>query len=163
MDLLPLIAKDIADSLGMLKQHLADFSDADMLARPVPSANHANWQVGHLLGFELMVANMIGATDLPALPADFEAKYSPEAAKSYDGAKFLKKQELLALFDQTHAAIVKRVAAFKDADLATPTPPPLNQWVKTFAELAAKMPIHIVMHVGQIQVIRRKLGRKVLF
>jgi hypothetical protein len=163
MDLMQLIAKDIADTLAMMKQHLADFSDADMLVRPVPSANHANWQVGHLLGFEAMVANLIGAKDVPGLPENFKSQYNSEAAKSDDPAKFMKKDELFALFDKTHAAIVKRVAAFTPEDIAKPVPAPLCEWVPTFGDLAVKLPIHTVMHVGQIQVIRRKLGRKIMF
>jgi hypothetical protein len=87
MDLMQLIAKDIADTLAMMKQHLADFSDADMLVRPVPNANHANWQVGHLLGFEVMVANLIGAKDVPALADNFKSQYNSEAAKSDDAAR----------------------------------------------------------------------------
>ena len=36
----------------MLQFTLGDFSDADMLARPAPSANHAAWQLGHLIAAE---------------------------------------------------------------------------------------------------------------
>ena len=53
-----MLAKNLAGNFEMLKNHLSDFTDADMMVRPVPHANHAAWQVGHLLFFENMVAGI---------------------------------------------------------------------------------------------------------
>ena len=40
------VADNLSRNLDFLKATLADFSDAEMLARPCPGANHAAWQVG---------------------------------------------------------------------------------------------------------------------
>jgi len=34
---------------SIMDTYLADLSDADLLVRPVPAANHAAWQLGHLI------------------------------------------------------------------------------------------------------------------
>ena len=41
-----LLADMLNRNLEMLKATLGDFSDADMLVRPTPGANHAAWQLG---------------------------------------------------------------------------------------------------------------------
>ena len=38
-----------------LAAHLGDFSEGDMLVRPAEKANHAAWQLGHLVGIVLQV------------------------------------------------------------------------------------------------------------
>ena len=54
----------------MLRKHLSDFTDADMLARPVPGANHAAWQVSHLVN---STYNMVKAL-VPSLAVSLPAK-----------------------------------------------------------------------------------------
>jgi hypothetical protein len=34
---------------GNLPMYVRDFSDADLLVRPVPGANHAAWQIGNVI------------------------------------------------------------------------------------------------------------------
>jgi hypothetical protein len=133
-----------------------------MLTRPVPGANHANWQIGHLVGVEAKTCELVGVAG-PKLPEGFRERYHKETASSDDAGKFAKKDELLALMAQTSEAIAKWVATLNDADLAKPTPPPFNSFCPTLGDLAVLTAGHRTMHLGQIQVIRRKLGKKVLF
>ena len=45
------------------EQYLSDLTDADLLVRPVPGANHIAWQLGHLIQAEnWMVMAPSGAT-----------------------------------------------------------------------------------------------------
>ena len=55
---------------GMVGMYLGDLSDADLLVRPVPGANHIAWQLGHLIVAEqhLLAAYLPGA-QWPTLPA----------------------------------------------------------------------------------------------
>lgn len=162
MRAIDIVAKDVTRSFEMLKNHLADFSDADMLVRPVPGANHVNWQIGHLVGVEAKTCELVGVAG-PKLPEGFRDRYNKETASSDDAAKFVKKDELLALMGQASEAIAKWVASLSDADLAKPTPPPFNSFCPTLGDLATLTASHRMMHLGQVQVIRRKLGKKVLF
>src|SRR5579884_372685 len=146
-----LMADVLERNLEMVKATLADFSDADMLARPVPAANHAAWQLGHLICSE---ARMVAAAKnaAPALPPGFETKFTPETSKTDDPNFFPRKSELLDQFAKTRAASVQWVRTLKESDLAQPTPERLHRFAPTVAHLAATMPVHVAMHTGQFQV-----------
>jgi len=163
MGAIDVVATDVTRSFEMLKQHLADFTDADMLVRPVPGANHANWQIGHLVGVEAKTCQMMGADGGPKLPEGFGDRYGKASASSDDPAKFLKKDELLALMAQTTEALARWVQSLSATDLAKPTPPPFDSFCPTLADVAVLTPGHRHMHLGQVQVIRRRLGKKHLF
>jgi hypothetical protein len=77
---------NLKGSLDMLKMHIADLSDADLMARPVPNANHANWQIGHMLVGEVHLTQKAGAPGVE-LPAGFAERYSKETAKVDDPAR----------------------------------------------------------------------------
>ena len=55
------------------------------------------------------------------------------------------------------------VKTLTEADLAKPAPEQFKGWVATVGDLLFGILAHTTMHVGQIQVIRRKLGRPILF
>ena len=163
MALIDLIANDLAGNLETLKHHLADFSDADIMVRPVPAANHAAWQIGHLVAFEAMLCGMYAPAGAPKLPADAQKTYGKEGASSDDAARFFKKEEGLALLGQARGALVAWVKTLSEADLAKPGPEQFKGWVTSLGDLLLKIPMHTTMHIGQIQVIRRKLGKPILF
>ncbi|HUO09891.1 MAG TPA: DinB family protein [Phycisphaerae bacterium] len=149
-------------SLGLLSMHLNDLADADLFARPVPNANHANWQLGHLAVAETNMLTDSGIP-MPALPEGVAAKYSKEAAKSDDAAKFLKKDQLISLLQATRNATIAWAKNASAAELATPTPEKMRSFAATRADLLAALCLHDAMHMGQLQVIRRKLGKPILF
>ena len=77
-----------------------------------------------------------------------------------DPAKFPKKAELLDQLARVRAATVAVVKSMTDADLAVPMQGPMAEFFPTHGHVVANLiPSHLVMHVGQIQVIRRKLGK----
>ena len=160
---LDLIANALAGNMEMLKHHLADFSDADMMVRPVPNANHAAWQVGHLAVLEAMLCGMYCPASAPKMPADASATYGKEGAANDDAARFFTKNEGLAILGQARAGLVEWVRTLSEADLDKPAPEEFKGWVKTLGELLLGIIGHTTMHVGQFQVIRRKLGKKILF
>jgi hypothetical protein len=149
--------------LGMLKMILSDFSEADMLKRPAPSANHAAWQLGHLIASE---AGMVGAAApdaMPPLPAGFAERFSKETARNDTPGSFLSKNELLSQFDKVRSATAKWARGLTPAQMDAAAPEAFRQFVPTIGHLALILPCHTQMHVGQFQVIRRALGKPVLF
>jgi hypothetical protein len=154
------LAGSLAGSLNMLKMHLNDMTDAELLMRPTPGANHANWQIGHLIVSEHSLLAKCGAT-MPELPAGFAERYSKENTKIDDASKFATKADLLAQFDRVRNASIAFVKSATDAQLSAPSPMP--QWLPTVADVVGLGSMHIGMHAGQIQVLRRKLGKPVLF
>lgn len=158
-----LIASTLEQNLGMLKMTLGDFSDADMLVRPVPGANHATWQLGHLAAAEANLINMCSPGAVPSAPEDFAKRFTKETASVDDPAAFPNKAEVLAAFEKARGATVQWVKGLSQADLDTPTPEKFHRFAATLGHLAFMCAGHATMHLGQFQVIRRKLGKPVLF
>jgi hypothetical protein len=148
----------------ILKMTLADFSDQEMLARPVPGANHAAWQLGHLIGSAAyMLREVAPAGVVPEAAAQLGAKYDGISANVDDPSFFAKKSDLLEVFAQIHDAISTWVKTLTPDDLNRPTPGRIAEYAPTLGHVVLMIPSHVMMHVGQMQVIRRKLGKPLLF
>lgn len=158
-----LAAELLKTNLEMLKSTVADFSDADMLTRPCPGANHPAWQIGHLINSEVGMLNAVKPGMAPELPAGFSDKFKKDTASKDDPNFFPKKAELLDTFSKVRGATAQWVKGLSQADLEKPSPEKMRNWAPTIGHLTSMIPAHTMMHVGQLQVARRKLGKPVLF
>lgn len=158
-----LAAHQLERGIDWLKWTLADFSDAEMFRRPVPAANHALWQLGHLVVGEAMMVNQL-RPGTHTLPAGLDGKFSKEQASKDDPASFgVKKEELLALLESVRKGTVGFVRSLQPEDLAKPAPEKMRDYAPTVADVLTILLSHVHMHMGQMQVIRRSLSKKVLF
>lgn len=148
----------------LLEWFVSDLSDADLLVRPVPGANHLAWQLGHLIVAESHLAGpQLPGAVYPALPAGFNDTYGP-AGTGKDGPDgFLTKTEYLALFNKVRAVTMAELEKLSDADLDRPTAGPMAKFAPTLGNLFLLVANHTMMHAGQFSVLRRKLGKPVLF
>jgi DinB superfamily len=146
----------------MLKATLADFTDAELLQRPCPAANHPNWQIGHLIVAETFFLNAIGG-QAHELPAGFADRYGKQTAGIDDPNQFAKKDELISLFDRARKATAEFARTVKPEDLDKPGPERLRSFAPTVGHTILTAALHSNMHLGQLQVARRKLGKSVLF
>jgi hypothetical protein len=148
----------------LLNWYLSDLSDADLLIRPTPNSNHIAWQIGHLIHAE---AGMIGGTIPGALkvelPAGFADRYTKDTALIDPPKGFLTKAEYLALFETVRGATFGTLEKMADADLEKPTTGNMAKFCPTLMDLLVLQGTHTMMHVGQFTVVRRKLGKPVLF
>jgi hypothetical protein len=157
----------IRTSLGtaefFLRSYLGDLTPAEMLARPVPGANHVAWQLGHLISAEcrLVEAGMPGS--MPQLPEGFAEKHSKDTAASDDPKAFLSKDEYLKLAKDVRAATLRALDKCSDADLEKPVSGRVPPFVKCAADAFITVGGHWALHAGQWAVLRRKLGRPVQF
>lgn len=142
---------------------LADFSDADLLVRPVPNANHAAWQIGNIIGGDIYLVNAeLPDVKFPALPHGFMDQHGSKGAKDDGPAGFLKKAEYLKLFADVRAATIAALMKLSDADLDKPTSDAMKPYAATLGALFIMTSNHTLWHAGQFSVIRRKLGKPVL-
>jgi hypothetical protein len=162
-------AKDvIANALDLnysvMANYLSDMTDADLLVRPAPDANHIAWQLGHLIAAEAQVfLKEIPGAKPPELPAGFAQQHSKETAKSDSPTGFLKKEEYLALCKKVREATKAALAGLSEADLDKPTGGPMAKHAPTVGKLLVLTASHVMMHAGQFTVVRRRLGKPVLF
>jgi DinB superfamily len=148
----------------LLNWYLSDLSDADLLVRPVPGANHLAWQLGHLAAGDIhLVKGQLPDAAYPELPAGFAETYGPDGASKDGPDGFLSKDEYIALFDRVRTVTMETVKKLSDADLDRPTTGKMAQFAPTLGALFMLVSNHTLMHVGQFTVVRRKLGKPVLF
>ena len=154
----------LVSTQGMVPMYLKDLSDADLLVRPVPGANHIAWQLGHLISSEkfLLESQLPGAT-YPKLPEGFDKTHHDKNAASESTQGFLTKAEYLDLFNSVRKATLNNLEKMSEADLEKPNTGPLAKMAPTLAALIILTSNHVLMHAGQFTVVRRKLGKPVAF
>lgn len=162
MQLGEFLATALGSSQFLMQMTLGDMSDAELMTRPTPAANHGNWQLGHLVVAETNLMSACGAK-MPELPAGFAERYTKETSKSDDASKFAKKDELIALLTRTRAATIAFAKGCSAEQLGAPGPEKYRSFAPTVAAMVDAQSGHLQMHMGQIQVLRRKLGKPVLF
>src|SRR5262249_40901838 len=85
----------------MVSMYLSDLSDADLLVRPPPSANHIAWQLGHVIAGEPHLVRMaLPDAAYPDLPAGFAEQHTKETAAAESTKGFKTKAEYLDLFNK---------------------------------------------------------------
>ncbi len=158
-----LAADFVSRNVELLKMTVSDFSDQDFLTRPVPGANHAAWQVGHLVGSAHHMVGAVAPGVIPDAFASYGEKYSGKTAGSDDPKQFGSRAELLEAFAQAYAAVVNWATHLTPEEMNKPTPGGMAQFAPTVGHLVLMNGAHISMHLGQLQVLRRKLGKPLLF
>ncbi|MFV0443707.1 MAG: DinB family protein [Planctomycetaceae bacterium] len=144
----------------IVQGYLGDLTDADLLHRPCPGANHINWQLGHLMLSEQRMMEMAKPGSMPALPDGFEKRYGKETASSDNASEFDTKETLLQLHAKQRAATLALLDQMTDADFAGETG---IDYAPTVQSLFLMQSMHWLMHAGQWAVVRRQLGRAPLF
>ncbi len=164
MTAIELLVVELNSSAQMVKMTLGDFTDAEMMVRPAPGANHPLWQLGHLTGSEAYMMNQVKPGAMPELPAGFDDRFDnknnkSDAPKSYGATR----QELLDTFAKVRAGTIALIQSLKPEDLDKPSPNTFGGMCSTIGSLLSLVSSHTVMHLGQMQVARRKVGKPVLF
>ncbi len=150
-------AKMVTDML------LGDLSDADLLVRPVPGSNHVAWQLGHVIVSLNYFGERIKPGSMPALPAQFAEQHSKEKAASDKPTDFLSKQEYVSLLDSQRQAFVDLLATVPVSRLEEAAPQEMLDYAPRICDLVTLVAEHEMMHSGQFSVVRRKLGKPVIF
>ncbi len=142
---------------------LGDMADAELLVRPVPGANHYAWQLGHLIGSINQLADMIQPGALPDLPDGFTESYTKETAGNDDATAFLSKDAYLELLAEQRNGVRKLINELDEARMDEASPESMRELMPTVGDILHLISIHEIMHLGQLSVLRRKLGKPVMF
>jgi DinB family protein len=154
----------LASTKDIVNWYLGDLSDADLLVRPAPGANHIAWQMGHLILAERgMIAGDLPGTPYPELPAGFVEQHGKDTAAQDPPKGFRTKDEYLSLFNKVRQTSIDALAKLSDADLDKPTTGQMAKFAPKLGNLFLLQANHTMMHGGQFSVVRRKLGKPVLF
>ncbi len=157
------IKAGLVGSQNLVNMFLADLSDADLLVHPVPNANHIAWQLGHLILSEAGMLKVNPAFAFPELPAGFAEQHDKSKAFLNPPKGFAAKEKYVDLFQKTRQATLAGVAKLSDKDLDQALTGPMAEWAPTLGAMLELVNNHTMMHLGQFTVVRRKLGKPVLF
>jgi hypothetical protein len=153
----------LTSTRDMLPTYLGDLSDADLLVRPVPSANHIAWQLGHLIASESRMGQQLPGARYPELPAGFAEQHGKEKAAQDPPRGFATKAVYLDLFNKVRGATLAALDKLSETDLDRRTEGPMAEYAPNLGALLILNANHVMMHAGQFTAVRRKLGKPVLF
>ena len=143
-------------SRRMLHMFVNDLTPEERRYRICPEANCIDWIVGHLVLTEQRFHTVFGAKS-PALPAGFDATYARDdvATRRPD---YGDTSGLLALFDEQRNVTIERVCELAPEELMVPLLKPHPRF-STLGEAAVFCSVHVMLHAGQMSMIRRMLGK----
>ena len=131
--------------------------------RPVSGANHIAWQLGHLVFSLNYFGETIKPGSMPPLPAGFAEQHTKETAGKDDAAAFLSKSEYLRLLDTQREAFVKVLDKLPETRFADDAPAEMQDYAPKISDVLSLAAEHEMMHSGHFTVVRRKLGKPVVF
>ena len=148
----------------MTQMLLADFTDAELLIRPVEGANHIAWQLGHVIHAETRLLGAIPDAMPFPLPEGFAERHAKDKSKLDSPSEFQTKAEYLELWGHVRATSIQVLMGLNDQQFSLPNPSPTSaRLAPTIGGIFLLMGNHAMMHMGQVTVVRRKLGKPTLF
>lgn len=151
----------LGTSRFVLSSYISDMTDADILVRPVPTAHHAAWQLGHLLASEYKMMEGVSPGSSPALSETFLARHSKDGGFASD-SEFLGVEEYRKLMAAQREATLAVALQLSDERLGQPAPEFMRSYAPRVSSVFLTIGGHELMHAGQLAVIRRALGKPVL-
>ncbi|MEI6325613.1 MAG: DinB family protein, partial [Gemmataceae bacterium] len=150
-------------SQGILLGTLSDLNDGDLSSRPVSGSNRLCWQLGHLILSERFLLGETGCS-YPELPEGFADQHAnnPEITTS-EAPLAWTVADYTRLLKETRETSIASLGQMNEADLDKPNTGRLAPKAPTYGNLFELAAQHFIMHSGQVSVIRRKLGKPVLF
>jgi uncharacterized damage-inducible protein DinB len=158
-----LIARQLAFSRDTVLKTVEDFSEAELLVRPVPAANHPYWQLGHLCDIEVDIVNSIRSGTLAEPAGEFRERFSSGGTKDETALTGFGKEELLSLFGANREKTIALLKELTAVELDAAAPRDYAHIALQVSDLLMLLVHQGMMHAGQMQVARRKLGKPILF
>lgn len=153
------IAYSLRSSKLMFHRYLDDLKPEEFQHRPCLGANNASWIVGHLTSVDRSQLEKLEVKSLPMLPEGFTDRFATtKAAATGTTADFGNPDELIRYFDEHRDLLIKTVEHLPASVLNSP-PPFVSPLFADRGESLLFVGLHNAMHLGQLSVIRRSLGR----
>ena len=150
--------------LGYLKTLMAEIPEDD-LTKPVAGAvNSPAYVLGHLAISNDFALEILGQPKV--CPAAWHEAFGPGSSPAKMKIAYPSKQELLTAIETGNARVCEAVKSASPEALAHPQTFSFfqNTPIETLGDVVALlMTTHFALHIGQISLMRRQLGRPPLF
>ena len=154
-----LIKTSLLMSEHVLFAYLSDLSEVDLFKQPSPKSNSLAWQLGHLIISENEALELMGAGSL-IMPEGFKLAHASDKAPVPQ--KLWSMTEYFKLFKEQRSLTHKFLDELQDSQLSSPAPEKMRGYAPTVADLLLAQGGHLLMHAGQIAVLRRELDKPIL-
>ena len=142
---------------------LAGVGDEDWFRMPSEGVTHIGWQVGHLAiaEYRLLLAQLRGMRpeDEEFVPANYVALFGRGSEPSADKSIYPSPAELRQVLDAVHEHALAQLASFPD-DQLDQQPERDHRICKTKLDCIEWCARHEMVHVGQIGLLKRLLGKQ---
>jgi hypothetical protein len=156
--------RNLNHSYELIKLLLSDLADDDLLIRPVPQGNHTAWELGHLIAREYRIGSQYFGVEFPELPTGFQEQHSEATARAESAVGFLSKAQYVDLINEIQGAMMIALSNLSDDDLDAPVHSKIGIWTaESLGQLLVLDSSERGMQIGQLTILRRKLGKAVLF
>jgi hypothetical protein len=145
----------------VVELYLKDLNEDDLFVRPHPRANHVAWQLGHVISSTQKLLIALNHQP-PTLPQTFEQRHAKEMAASDERDVFSVKAEYLSLLHAQRDSIIGWLEQCTESDLNGPAPDSMKSYAPTIGAAILSFGNHLLMHSGQIAVLRKILGKPVV-
>jgi hypothetical protein len=146
----------------LVSAYLQDLTNDECLKRPAAGANHALWQLGHLIVADTHLVEACKPGSVPPLPEGFTERYAKENAALDDPSAFDSKETLLQIYAERRKLIDDVLAGVSEDELDQPAPEAFRSKFPTVGSVFTLMAMHPTLHAGQWVVVRRMLGKPVI-
>ena len=154
----------LVSTLETTQMFLGDFSDGELTARAVPSANNIAWQIAHLIVAEkMLLENELPGVKYPEIPAAIVSLGNDRTGKADPKEGYLSKAQYLEWLGKMRAATIAAVDKLSDSDLDRVNTGMMAKFAPSLGALLILIANHTLMHGGQFTVTRRALGKPVVF
>lgn len=149
-----LIRNGLSMSDRVINAYIGDLDDSELLIRPIQGMNHIAWQLGHLIGTERHLIELVKPGSSPELPADFEEGHGRKTTHVNDPSKYYPRTKYQELWKAQREATLQVLESLTDDDLdrADEKFPPI---APTVGQILALCGNHPLMHAGQFVTVRR--------
>ncbi len=141
---------------------LADIDESDWFVMPAGAPTHIAWQVGHIAmaeyGLALFRQRGRKPEDMDLMSSVFRKLFSRGSVPDMDAAKYPSPAEIRQTFDRVHEQALLEITTFTAEQLSQPCDPPTVGPATNMGALLL-CPMHEMVHVGQIGVLRRLMGK----
>lgn len=148
---------------GMLKNYLSDLSPDEWLRMPCGGVTHITWQVGHIAaaqyGLCLARARGVRDEDEELMPAAMRTRYGRGSTPAPDPEANDSPDALLRALDAVAGQAAAELSTFSDSELDILLEDP-HPTFSTKLGAVEFCPSHELMHIGQVILLRRFLGRQ---
>jgi hypothetical protein len=158
-----IVLQDLGSSRRMLLDAVRDLSAAELARRPAPALRSRAGILGMAVVADREVLRHLGATDLPAVPEGFEARFARRGTG--EGGEMWYHDVLPEIFASHRNALARATGTLGPVDLDEPVDPPdhLDEEAMfrfgTVGEMILTLSVYTYSLAGEASVVRLALGK----